>query len=69
MKKIESLISEEKMDKVDVVCEKEGYTRAEFMRRAIDNHLALRQTAAEISNAIREATINIIIGESKNLNN
>lgn len=39
MKKIEAFISDEKIKTLDKVCEKECYTRAEFLRRAIDEYL------------------------------
>lgn len=39
MKKIECHISEEKSQQIDKICEKECYTRAEFNRRALENHL------------------------------
>jgi len=44
MKKIECQISEEKMNQVDTLCQRNGYTYAEFNRRAIDVFLN-RQTA------------------------
>lgn len=36
MKKIECQISDEKSGQIDNICEKEGYTRAEFARRALE---------------------------------
>lgn len=39
MKKIECQISDEKSYYIDKVCEKEGYTRAEFNRRALELYL------------------------------
>lgn len=39
MKKIECLISEEKMNIIDLICSKEGYTRAELNRRIIDIYI------------------------------
>ena len=39
MKKIECMVSIEKSNIIDVICEKEGYTRAEFNRRALDSFL------------------------------
>ncbi len=39
MKKIECYISEEKSEQIDKVCDKEGYTRAEFNRRALELYL------------------------------
>lgn len=39
MKKIECLVSDEKMEEIERICQKEGYTRAEFMRRTIDNYI------------------------------
>ena len=39
MKKIECLISSEKMKIIDELCLQEGYTRAELNRRAIDGFL------------------------------
>jgi len=65
MKKIECLVSQEKAVEIDEVCDKEGYTRAEFTRRAIDHYLINKKSAAEIGDAIRNATINVLI-ESAN---
>ena len=45
MKKIECLISDDKMAWIDSVCKKNGYTYAEFNRRAID--FALTKMEAE----------------------
>ena len=39
MKKIECHISDEKSAEIDKICDKEGYTRAEFNRRALENYL------------------------------
>ncbi len=39
MKKIESYISDEKSKQIDEICNKEGYTRAEFNRRALELYL------------------------------
>ncbi len=39
MKKIECLISDEKSQQIDSICDKEGYTRAEFTRRALELYL------------------------------
>ena len=39
MKKIECQISDEKSNLVDKICEEEGYTRAEFNRRALELYL------------------------------
>jgi hypothetical protein len=39
MKKIECHISDEKSDEIDKICDKEGYTRAEFNRRALEAYL------------------------------
>ncbi len=39
MKKVECLITEEKSSIIDEFCEKEGYTRAELLRRIIDLYL------------------------------
>ena len=39
LKKIESFIPERKMLVVDYICKANGYTRAEFMRRALDDFL------------------------------
>lgn len=40
MKKIECLVSDEKNRVIDEICEKEGYTRAEFNRRALELYLS-----------------------------
>ena len=39
MKKIECHISDEKSQQIDKICDKEGYTRAEFNRRAVEAYL------------------------------
>lgn len=39
MKKIECQISEDKSVQIDEICDKEGYTRAEFNRRALELYL------------------------------
>jgi hypothetical protein len=39
MKKIQCFLSEEKMGVIDSICEKNGYTRAELNRRALDLYL------------------------------
>lgn len=39
MKKIECLVSKEKDDFINAVCDKEGYTRAEFNRRAVELYI------------------------------
>ena len=39
MKKIECLISDPKMKLIDSICNENGYTYAEFNRRAIDFYL------------------------------
>ena len=39
MKKIECHISDEKSEEIDKICDKEGYTRAEFNRRALELYL------------------------------
>jgi hypothetical protein len=39
MKKIECLISDEKNEFIDKVCDSEGYTRAEFNRRALELYI------------------------------
>lgn len=48
MKKIECQISEEKSKKIDEICEKEAFTRAEFTRRALESYLWLREHNYEI---------------------
>ena len=39
MKKIECLISDKNMKLIEIICEQNGYTYAEFNRRAIDAYL------------------------------
>lgn len=39
MKKIECLISDEKDELINKICDKECYTRAEFTRRALELYL------------------------------
>jgi metal-responsive CopG/Arc/MetJ family transcriptional regulator len=39
MKKIECLISDEKSQEIDNICDKECYTRAELNRRALEAYL------------------------------
>ena len=39
MKKIECHISDDKSKEIDKICDKEGYTRAEFNRRALELYL------------------------------
>lgn len=39
MKKIECYISDEKSENIDKICNKEGYTKAEFARRALELYL------------------------------
>lgn len=39
MKKIECHISDEKSKQIDKICDKEGYTRAEFNRRALELYI------------------------------
>lgn len=39
MKKIECFISDDKSKQIDQICNKEGYTKAEFTRRALELYL------------------------------
>lgn len=39
MKKIECQISDEKSQQIEQICNKEGYTYAEFNRRALEYYL------------------------------
>lgn len=39
MKKIECHISDDKSKEIDKICDNEGYTRAEFNRRALESYL------------------------------
>ncbi len=54
MKKIESYMSDDKFDDINKICEKEGYTKAEFNRRALEYFLDkiynLRYTSLKDSN-------------------
>lgn len=55
MKKIECMISDEKMKQIDEYCNKEGYTYAEFNRRAIDSMIL------HIENSISDLDMNAFI--------
>lgn len=54
MKKIECQISDEKAQIIDKICDKEGYTRAEFARRSLELYLKSLMG----SNSITDCLIN-----------
>jgi uncharacterized protein (DUF1778 family) len=58
MKKIECHISDDKSEVIDKICEINGYTRAEFNRRLIDEYLDRPlKTEPAILNSIKSFAI------------
>ena len=54
MKKIECHISDEKSKEIDKICDKEGYTRAEFNRRALELYLMSLKGINTTTNCVDE---------------
>ncbi len=55
MKKIEFFVSDEKLKMVDKLRKKEQFTRAELMRRALDQYLQIQKNIGLVSSNITES--------------
>ncbi len=52
MKKLEFFVSDDRAALIDKICDKEGYTRAEFNRRAVEKYMA--EKAQELGISIKK---------------